>query len=83
MSVNKLPNPKEIKGIGMNINQGLSGVNVHHFRMYPTIDRAVEMINAFFFPHFEDIADTIGITKIADTNALIELNQAGQVPVAP
>jgi hypothetical protein len=50
--VNKPPIPKDIKGIGKNINHGFSGLNHHHFNAYPTIEIRVATIKAFFLPIF-------------------------------
>ena len=46
------------------------------------MDKKVEMINAFFFPHFFAIFAIIGITIKAVMIALMVLNHAGHVPAA-
>src|SRR6056297_2242944 len=79
MSVNNPPRPNAMNGIGMNISHGFSGLKPHHFRTYPTMERAVEMMKAFRFPNRSAIFETIGITKNAVATAVIVENQAGQL----
>jgi hypothetical protein len=80
MRVNRPPSPNERSGMGKNIIHRLSGLNPHHFIIYPMMEIPVDMINAVLLPHVFDIQVMIGIIKNAVAMALIVENQAGQLP---